>query len=125
MRSVLELMTENLALRRAQHKADPKAQSTAIIERAYEDAKLLAADHLAGLPTSRRYSPLPERRWRVAVALAVLAGVYEAGQGFTSREPDHLAGALAMGRQRALDNPPRLLTRLPKSRTPKRFYPRW
>ena len=36
-----------------------------------------------------------------------------------------VAGALTMARQRALDNPPRLLTRLPESRKPKRFYPRW
>ena len=123
--NVFALMTENIAMKRQLRREDPTAGSTAIIERAYEDAKLLAADHLAGLPTSRRYSPLPERRWRVAVALGVLAGVYLPGRGYTSRDPEHLAGALAVGRQRALDNPPRLLTRLPKSRTPKRFYPRW
>lgn len=123
--NVFALMAENLAMKRAQHKGTPTATSTAIIERAYEDAKLLAADHLAGLPTSRRYSPLPERRWRVAVALAVLGCVYDPGRGFTSRDPEHLAGALAVARQRALDNPPRLLTRLPASRTPKRFFPKW
>ena len=123
--NVFALMTENLAMKRELQREDPTETSRIIIERAYEDAKLLAADHLAGLPTSRRYSPLPERRWRVAVALALLAMVYEPGRGFTSRDPEHLAGALTVGRQRALDNPPRLLTRLPASRTPKRYYPRW
>ena len=123
--NVFALLLENLAMKRELQRADPTETSRVIIERAYEDAKLLAADHLAGLPTSRRYSPLPERRWRVAVALAVLACVYEPGRGFTSRDPEHLAGALAVARQRAIDNPPRLLTRLPASRTPKRFYPKW
>lgn len=123
--NVIALMTENLAMKRQQHQANPRAESTRIIERAYEDARLLAAEHLAGLPTSRRYSPLPERRWRVAVALAHLGNVYEPGRGFTTRDHDHLAHCLELGRQRALENPPRLLTRLPNSRTPKRFYPRW
>ncbi len=123
--NVAALITENLAMKRQAHRADPRAESTRIIELAYEDARLLAAEHLAGLPTSRRYSPLPERRWRVAVALAHLGGVYDFGKGYTSRDPDHLLHCLELGRQRALDNPPRLLTRLPNSRTPKRFYPRW
>lgn len=122
--NVFALMTENMAMKRELQREDPTEPSRVIIERAYEDAKLLAADHLAGLPTSRRYSPLPERRWRVAVALAVLACVYQPGRGFTSRDPEHLAGVLSVARQRALDNPPRLLTRLPASRTPKRFYPK-
>ena len=79
--NVFALMTENLAMKRELQREDPTETSRVIIERAYEDAKLLAADHLAG--------------------------------------------ALTVGRQRALDNPPRLLTRLPASRTPKRYYPRW
>lgn len=111
--------------KRLRFRDDPTAQAKEIIEQAHADALTLAVAWVAGLPVSRRYAPVPERRWRRAVGLALLAGCWENSVGFNNNHLPDLLEALSLGRQRALNAPERFLTRLPQSRTLKRFYPRW
>ncbi len=129
---IRKLAKENARLRndlavknRLNFRADPTAKAKEIIEQAHADALTLAATWAAGLPVSRRYAPIPERRWHRAVGMALLANVWRQGQGFEEDDLAVLVERLGLGRQRALAEPSRFLNRIPTSRTLKRFYPRW
>lgn len=119
------LRNDLAVVKRMKFREDPTAKAKEVIEQAHADALTLAATWAAGLPVSRRYAPIPERRWHRAVGLALLANVWQQAQGFTESEFPVLVERLGTGRQRALADPSRFLTRLPTSRTLKRFYPRW
>lgn len=78
------------------------------IEKAHEDALLLAALHLAGVMPSRRLAAslgIPQQRWEHALALLRLARIVTRQRHWATTDIGMIETRLETARQRALSDP--------------------
>lgn len=86
------------------------------IDRAYEDALLLAAWHVSGILPSRSYAKrygLTQNRWENAVALLKVARVIQRQRHWVSNDMGLIEAWLAKARTYAMTIPDAFLCRLP------------
>lgn len=84
------------------------------VERAYDDALLLASLHIAYQPITReRVTQLSRRRWANAIGLLKLARVYNC-KAFVAHSLAEIEPALERAKRIALENPTSYRVRLPK-----------
>lgn len=102
---------ENARLRKAVKENSHHARR---VERAYDDALLLATRHVAYQPVSRdQVTQLSRRRWANAMGLLKLARVYNC-QSFIEHGLADIEAALERAKRIALENPTAYRSRLPK-----------
>lgn len=101
---------ENARLRKAVKENGHHARR---VERAYDDALLLAALHVAYQPTNRDKVQLSKRRWTNAMGLLKLARVYNC-RAFVAHSLAEIESALERAKRIALENPTSYRVRLPK-----------
>jgi hypothetical protein len=102
---------ENARLRKAIKENGHHARR---IERAHDDALLLAALHIAYQPVTRdRVIQLSKRRWTNAMGLLKLARVYNC-RDFVAHSLAEIETALERAKRIALENPTSYHARLPK-----------
>lgn len=102
---------ENTRLRKAVKENGHHARR---VERAYDDALLLATLHVAYQPTNReKVKQLSKRRWTNAMGLLKLARVYNC-RAFVAHSLAEIEAALERAKRIALENPTSYRVRLPK-----------
>lgn len=111
--TVERLDKENQQLRRRLRLSSRHARR---VQRAFEDAHLLATLHVAYLPTERAHAlrrGLTKRRWELAIGLLRMARVHN-GTSWDSHSPDVIARRLEKALEKALDDPRMYRLYLPK-----------
>jgi hypothetical protein len=101
----LKLKQENTRLRKALRENSRHARR---IEKAYDDALLLATFYSAGIIPSRRYARLKglsQNRWENSVALLKMARVVERHRRWVVGELEAIEKKLTMARDKALEDP--------------------
>ena len=92
-----------------------------IVDRAYLDALALCTLAIGGGVVGREYSPLPQRRWRYAVALLELGGLTTGGRDLriVDSAPEAMLTALERAAAEAKAHPHRFGAYLPDFARPR------
>jgi hypothetical protein len=109
---LLKARQENTALRKALHQ---NSRHVRRVEKAYEDALLLAAWRSSGIIPSRRYAKqygLTQNRWQNAMALLKLARVVERQRRWVTEDPAVAEKKLEKAKARAMADPQLFFLRL-------------
>jgi hypothetical protein len=107
---------EATRLRKALHENNKHARR---VDRAYEDALLLASWRVAGIIPSRRYARLyniTQHRWESALALLKLARIVTRQRHWAVTDLATIERNLANARSKALDDPGLFFLRLPRTK---------
>jgi hypothetical protein len=113
---IRKLQQENSRLRKTLHENSRHARR---VEKAYEDALLLASWHTAGIIPSRRYARLyniTQHRWESAIALLKMARVVTRQRHWAITDLATIERMLANARVKALEDPGLFFLRLPRTK---------
>jgi len=115
---IAELKAENTRLRK---KLKENSRHARRVEKAYQDALLLASFAQVRIYPSRSYclykEQMPQRRWQNAIALLRLARVINGSRKWSVTDLATIGLRLETARQRAIEQPEAYRARLPRHGT--------